>query len=386
MKLSGKRVAITQNRLQKGGRLQVILAFIKVLNELGIEPDLLTMKANITQEQILEGYGQKLRFKIREILMDAPLPFEWHIIGFNFLTRFYENQYDLIINSNNTSFLTGGAVPMLSYVHFPRKTRSQAPERSIHMPEAGTKAWWDISTDFLALAAQLYDKCDRKANQKDQWVANSEFTRQALMTSYGMKEEQIEVVYPPVAISSRTPNRPRQNRMVVSLGRFEEDKRQLEQLAIARALPNFTFHLLGFVNRPYYFQECEAYVQRHGLRNVHLHPNATYSQMQVLLNEAEYFLHSLRNEPFGITAVQAISAGCLPVVHDSGGQREVVPAEQLRYTTEEEAIQRLLHLAQQSESEKNRLQDSLRTGLEKYSFETFRDRVQPMINKVLSQA
>jgi len=32
----------------------------------------------------------------------------------------------------------------------------------------------------------------------------------------------------------------------------------------------------------------------------------------------------MEKEPFGITVVEAMSASCVPVVHDSGGPREIV--------------------------------------------------------------
>jgi len=59
--------------------------------------------------------------------------------------------------------------------------------------------------------------------------------------------------------------------------------------------------------------------------------------MRALLQESRYFLHTVVNEPFGLTAVQAMAAGCLPIVHDSGGQRETVPNPRLRYRTLDEA-------------------------------------------------
>jgi glycosyltransferase involved in cell wall biosynthesis len=58
--------------------------------------------------------------------------------------------------------------------------------------------------------------------------------------------------------------------------------------------------------------------------------------MAQIMHQSRYFLHALIDEPFGITAVQAIAAGCMPIVHDSGGQREVVPYTSLRYGSMDE--------------------------------------------------
>ena len=36
------------------------------------------------------------------------------------------------------------------------------------------------------------------------------------------------------------------------------------------------------------------------------------------------YVHCAENEHFGITIVEAMAAGCVPIVHDSGGPREIV--------------------------------------------------------------
>jgi glycosyltransferase involved in cell wall biosynthesis len=72
-------------------------------------------------------------------------------------------------------------------------------------------------------------------------------------------------------------------------------------------------------------------VEDHHLSNIYLHPNLDHGQMIKLLNSSKYFLHTLIDEPFGITAVEAIAAGCIPIVHNSGGQKEICIVPELRY-------------------------------------------------------
>lgn len=45
-----------------------------------------------------------------------------------------------------------------------------------------------------------------------------------------------------------------------------------------------------------------------------------------VLGEAKVYLHFMQNEHFGITVVEAMSASCVPIVHDSGGPAEIVDA------------------------------------------------------------
>jgi glycogen synthase len=55
-------------------------------------------------------------------------------------------------------------------------------------------------------------------------------------------------------------------------------------------------------------------------------------------------MHNLRNEPFGISTVEAIAAGCVPIVHNSGGQREIVPFDDLRFNDKIEAVEKVKNL------------------------------------------
>ncbi|HEX9239627.1 MAG TPA: glycosyltransferase, partial [Candidatus Bathyarchaeia archaeon] len=43
-----------------------------------------------------------------------------------------------------------------------------------------------------------------------------------------------------------------------------------------------------------------------------------------VLGRAMAYVHCAENEHFGITIVEAMAAGCVPIVHDSGGPREIV--------------------------------------------------------------
>ena len=58
--------------------------------------------------------------------------------------------------------------------------------------------------------------------------------------------------------------------------------------------------------------------------------------------------HPDRAEHFGITTVEAMSAGCVPVVYNAGGQKEIVEDGKSGYLfdTEEELVVRTNHLIQ----------------------------------------
>jgi glycosyltransferase involved in cell wall biosynthesis len=161
-------------------------------------------------------------------------------------------------------------------------------------------------------------------------VCNSEFTRAAVLQEYEVDPTPL-VVYPPVNIGRLVSPVHKREAAIVSVGRFSANKRQFEQIQLAERLPAMPFHIFGFASQKDYYQLCHDYVQERRLGHVHLHPDAPYERMQVQLTTAKFFLHTIVKEPFGITTIQAIAAGCIPIVHDSGGSRETVPIPELRF-------------------------------------------------------
>ncbi len=317
-----------------GGRLAVLVRIVEVLNELGIEPDFVSIRIPFDPATLEQRYGLRLRFRVREL--PAPCKIWRHELGvatFGALLRAagLQRRYDLLIDSNNTSFLMP-AMPIVSYVHFPRKARLDSPLVSIHAPEGPRKRWTSPLGAYYKLVQQLY-RFD--APRPDQLlIANSEFTRQSFLEAYPESVVDMPVLYPPVlppdtAIAPLAERR----QAVISLGRFCAAKQQFEQVQVARQLPDWEFHLVGFVDakeQPY-VEKCRRYVADHGLRNVTFHVGIPEAEKLALLQQCRIFLHTNIQEPFGITTVEGILAGCVPVVHDSGGQREVVPYPELRF-------------------------------------------------------
>ena len=84
-----------------------------------------------------------------------------------------------------------------------------------------------------------------------------------------------------------------------------------------------------------YFAELQALAQNYP---IHLHPNLPHAQLTQLVGAAKMYWHATgfgedlarfpdRAEHFGIATVEAMSAGCVPVVIDAGGQPEIVTSQ-----------------------------------------------------------
>jgi glycosyltransferase involved in cell wall biosynthesis len=130
--------------------------------------------------------------------------------------------------------------------------------------------------------------------------------------------------------------------VVVTLSRFSEEKKLEEIPLIAKQTDRgVSFAIAGSChsNSAYrVFESLQRLIKKTGVEDrVKLFPNISREKVRELLWNSKVYLHTRENEPFGITIVEAMSAGCIPIVHDSGGPREFVP-EDLRYANTEEAV------------------------------------------------
>ncbi|MGH9113196.1 MAG: glycosyltransferase [Acidimicrobiales bacterium] len=168
-------------------------------------------------------------------------------------------------------------------------------------------------------------------------VANSVFT-QRWIDSYWAHDS--EVLYPPVTMHAAGTKQ----RTILNVGRFfpvdkGHSKKQLELVQAFRRLydsgtRDWTLHLLGGCSDAgrSYLDDVRAAAEGYP---VELHVNASGDDLEALYAQASIYWHASgygedpnrhpdRLEHFGISTVEAMSAGAVPVVIGLAGQRETV--------------------------------------------------------------
>ncbi len=199
----------------------------------------------------------------------------------------------------------------------------------------------------------------------DTVLANSEYTRGWIRSLWDV---DAEVLYPPIQTDRLIPSAVREP-AVVTVGRFFSPglghaKRQLDMVQFfGRALRSGT---LPDGWRMYVVGGCEdsqlpylAQVQAaaEGLP-VEVIPNAPRTTVERLLSTSSVFWSATgygedqartpwAAEHFGMTTVEAMAGGCVPVVIDQAGQKEIVreDVDGFRWTTPDQLIERTARLA-----------------------------------------
>ena len=195
-------------------------------------------------------------------------------------------------------------------------------------------------------------------------LANSEFTRGWISRLWSRDSA---VLFPPIQIGDIEPARER-TKTIVTVGRFFRPgtghaKRQLEMVRMfgdlhrAGRLPGWTLHVVGGVEPAHqsYLREVQAAAA--GLP-VEVHPNAPRATVERLLDEASIFWSATglgesedkapwNQEHFGMTTVEAMAGGCVPVVIDRAGQKEIVRdgVDGFRWATPEQWAERTVRVA-----------------------------------------
>lgn len=210
----------------------------------------------------------------------------------------------------------------------------------------------------------------------DQIIAISKFTQHWIEKYWGMKSQ---ILYPPVSTTNFTPARQKKN-YILHVGRFFVGGHSKKQLELVRAfkqlvdkgITNWEFHLIGgiaegSIHRQYVDkirEESENYP-------IFLHTDASFSELKRIMSEAKIYWHAtgldeneqknpVQMEHFGITTVEAMASGCVPVVINKGGQPEIVTEKSgFIWNTREELLAYTQQLIDNQQLRKQMSQESI---------------------------
>lgn len=154
-----------------------------------------------------------------------------------------------------------------------------------------------------------------------------------------------DIIYPPVySCKDSAPGKREKKNIIISVGRFfvsGHNKKQKEMLQCflqnESNLENCEYHLVGSVSDNSEDQQYLKEIQELSFSStkVFFHINCEIEELKHLYSVSKIFWHATgvdiderlypeKMEHFGITTVEAMSYGVVPVVVNKGGQREIV--------------------------------------------------------------
>jgi glycosyltransferase involved in cell wall biosynthesis len=230
----------------------------------------------------------------------------------------------------------------------------------------------------------------------DLLVANSLYTRSWVQRWWHLDSA---VLYPP---ASAIPSLEKE-RLILNVGRFfppasGHSKKQLEmvrafRMLCDRGLHGWTLHLAGGCKEGEHGYLRSVQEEALGLPIV-LHANATGTELAGLYGRAAIYWHATglgerelthpdRFEHFGITVIEAMTAGAVPVVMGRGGPRETVVhgVSGLHFEDLDELVRHTWMLVERP-NELARLRAGARRRAEHFNFKRFADELEVIIARL----
>jgi len=158
-------------------------------------------------------------------------------------------------------------------------------------------------------------------------ISNSEFVQRSINKKF---EKNSEIIFPPVDLSEFSP-KDKQN-SVVTISRFSGEKNLEFALDVMKNI-DVHYDLIGNTKtktNELYYGKLLSKIKNEEIDSVNLLKNIGRSELTKKLEETKIYFHS-SEETFGITVVESIAAGCIPIVPDNSAHKETVPFNELRY-------------------------------------------------------
>lgn len=338
------KVAILIRDLQqKGGGETNVLTLTEGLNNNGIIPHIFS-ENNLTKKELVDFYGKEVLYSYKsfprpktnfgrfaaELLLSHPLKKE--LESYQTIYDFTNKPPALQNHPNYIKYL---------YIYKDNRALSKSKLRNFQF-------------NLYEFLSKIGIKKFNRIPDGITTVTQSKFAQNEILKNTGKK---LSIIYPPVNQRKFKPHKKRKKH-VITLGRCSEEKNQQLILEIAPHFPNIDFIIVG--------KNCRKINQTKKIKNIKTLNALSSKKVISLLETALVYFAPTIDEHFGISVVEAIAAGCIPLTHDSGGHTETVPEKSLRFKTKNEAIKKLKKILENPEEFAQKIKPNKKFDKERY--------------------
>jgi len=312
-----------------GGAEWVAINIIKALKEHGHQVIILADKP-LNQNRFANVFNRKVSVDQQIVFPLAFFPpIDYHNIYIDIIrSLMLKFKCEVLIDTYSNAILPGMDV---SYVHYPLLKRVES-----ELPHArSNKIYFYPYKSFLNFRrGEIINKLI---------LANSKFTAEAVKAEFGVDPH---ILYPPVSSDflnhDETDFNGQRDNTVTTIARISEGKNLKIIPYIAKSTSEeVSFTIAGHLDSKEALNSLLRLINELKVHEkVKILTNVKRDRLRGILSNSKVYLHPTVNEHFGISIVEAMSSGCIPVVHDSGGVTEFVPRN-LRYKSIEEASEKV---------------------------------------------
>lgn len=313
-------------------------------------------------------------------------------------SRYNDKDYDLIINThgdlfpyynvnkehnnknyflqmnqkkeNKTNIKSRSPTIKITYCHYPL-----VPQLIKRNDYSFLEIFFESINEFpQKIKDKIATKILEKYNQmmKNTFIlTNSKFSKQAIEKIYGNDSVEATIIYPPVDVSKfnifkNVSNKninnssEKDHNAILVISRISPDKKIENAIEIGKRLKgkeNIGYYYMTIIgnidsDNENYLEKLNNLIAKYDLKdNIKIKPDVHFDELQKLLEKSSIYFHPTPNEPFGISIVEAMSAGLIPIT-PNWGDAEFVPSK-YQYQSIEHATEIIAKLI------KNKIENNL---------------------------
>jgi glycosyltransferase involved in cell wall biosynthesis len=293
----------------------------------GTEKTLLTLiEALVEKNHTVNLYTiSKPSIQISGARVHSMLPFRLPIFGL--YQRYLESR--LIEKANNDDIVfqaSGGLVlptrldqQIIIYCHhdFQNETNKTVTKYT------GIWSWY--YKPYYKLSQKFVNQI---TNKNIHLIANSKYIHDSLQKKFG---KDSTIIYPPVELSEFSQSVSKKNK-VITISRYSQEKNLEFAIDVMKDL-NVNYTMIGntktHTNEIYYEQLIKKISELKN-KTIVLLKNISRKKTVNELLESKIYLHT-SPETFGISVIESMASGCVPIVPNNSAHMETIPIEELRF-------------------------------------------------------
>jgi len=435
-----RRAKIVHDNLNAGGGSErLAFATIELLNEMNFVVDLATLqKPNLWEIENDFGNDTSNLWQFNQIeiidmysllgiedccgneIKNNNIKDDDYTINNNANEAFNDENYDLIINTHadlfpyykingerkkvydnenkkNSKIYIKSKLPIkVTYCHYPlvhqlimRKDYSFLEKFFESFNEFPQKI-----KDMIAL--KVFEKYNQMMNNTF-IITNSKFSKQAIEKIYGRDKISPTIIYPPVDIdkfnvlyhSSKSSNNPmKYHNAILVISRISPTKHIENAIEIGKNLKKnknvqgYDMTIVGSTisDNQDYLEMLNNLIDKYDLKdNIKIKPDVSFKELQKLVQKSSIYIHPTLNEPFGISIVEAMSAGLIPITPNIGGEAEFVPLN-YQYQSIEHATEIIAQvITNKSQNDLDNEREKISNSINNFSKQKYKEKLRKVI-------
>ncbi len=171
-----------------------------------------------------------------------------------------------------------------------------------------------------------------------EFLANSEYTKEHIIKRWKQSSKNIHVVYPPI-MTSQFKSLKKTNSIIhvsrIASPRPEADKGHAQMIEAFKnlcdkGLKNWQFNIVGQIQDRIYYDNLMQLTKGYPIT---IFSSVSFNKLKTLYGQAKIYWHMTgvtmpnevgAQEHFGMTIVEAMASGCIPLSLNTGGPKEII--------------------------------------------------------------